>query len=91
VVEKVRVALYLQLSALILTKTVVAMDSDFYLKTNVFEFFIEKFDATSVAISNSFASGSTVPPAIKKFPRGTVAQRIACLFFCIPKKKPRSS
>ena len=46
VVEKVRIALYLQLSVLIVTKTVVAMDGDFHLKANVFEFPIEKFVET---------------------------------------------
>ena len=45
-VEKVRIALYLQLSVLIATKTVVATDSDFHLKANGFEFFIEKFVGT---------------------------------------------
>jgi len=46
VVEKLRIALYLQLSVLIVTKTFFAMDNDFHLKANGFEFFIEKFVGT---------------------------------------------
>ena len=49
-VEKLRIALYLQLSVLIVTKTIVAMDGDFHLKANVFEFFIEKFVGTDSII-----------------------------------------
>jgi hypothetical protein len=50
VVEKVRIALYLLLSVLIVTKTFFAMDSDFHLKANGFEFLIEKFVGTDSII-----------------------------------------
>jgi hypothetical protein len=94
VVEQVGVAFYLNFSVLIIGETIVAMNGDFHLKANSFEFFIEIFVGTdSISFLSRiggqikfFASGSTVPPVIKEILRGTVAQRIACLFFASHRK-----
>jgi hypothetical protein len=46
VVEQVGVAFYLNFSVLIIGETIVAMNGDFHLKANSFEFFIEIFVGT---------------------------------------------